>query len=325
MFVDELTIHAKAGNGGNGVERWLREAHRPKGGPAGGNGGRGGDVYVRAVKDLAFLAKYSGEKTFAAQNGEHGKSRSKHGRDGEDLYIDVPAGSRVTNMKTGKTYELLEVGDFAKVLIGGQGGLGNEHFKSSTNRSPIETTKGKKGEVADLLIELSLVVDVGLIGSPNAGKSTLLNELTNARSAVGDYPFTTLEPHLGDCYGYIIADIPGLIAGASKGKGLGHKFLKHITRTKMLLHLVSLEHEDPFKAYETIRDELETFDPTLTQKPEWIVLTKSDVCDTEVSREAAKRFAQLGKTVFVVTAYDDESIKTLQKALLLELKNQRSL
>lgn len=315
MLVDELKIHAKAGDGGNGVERWLRLKHIPKGGPAGGNGGKGGDVYIRAVKDLGLLSKYTGTKAFKAQNGQHGQSRSKHGHDGEDYYIDVPVGSKVTNTKTGREYELLEVGETKKVLLGGQGGLGNEHFKSSTNRSPQQTTPGVRGESGDLYVELSLLVDVGLLGLPNAGKSTLLNELTNAKSQIGSYPFTTLEPHLGECFGLIIADIPGLIEGAADGKGLGHKFLRHITRTKMLLHLVSLEHEDPLAVYHTIRKELEAFDAALAEKDEWIILTKSDMRTKEEVAEVEKAFAAIGKPVFVASALEPDSIKALKDAL----------
>lgn len=315
MFVDELTIHAKAGNGGNGVERWLRLKHIPKGGPAGGNGGRGGDVFIRGVKDLGLLSKYTGTKAFSAQNGQHGQGRSKHGSDGSDLYIDLPVGSKVTQIKTGRVYELLEEGDVQKVLLGGQGGLGNEHFKSSTNRSPQETTKGKKGEEADLFVELSLLVDVGLVGLPNAGKSTLLNSLTNAKSQIGSYPFTTLEPHLGECYGLIIADIPGLIEGASDGKGLGHKFLRHITRTKMLLHLVSLEDPEPLQSYQMIRKELEAFDQKLIEKEEWVVLTKADTVSEGEVQTAVAAFKDLGKPLFVVSALDETSLKTLRNAL----------
>ena len=192
MLVDELTISAKAGNGGDGVVRWRQEKFRPKAGPAGGNGGRGGDVYIRAVRNLNLLAKYTGAKEFNAQHGEAGRSGSQYGKGGEDLYIDVPVGSIVRDIDRERVYELLEDGQVEKILKGGEGGLGNEYFKSSTNRTPLQSTKGKPGEAGRFFIELSLVVDVGLIGLPNAGKSTLLNLLTNARSAIGAYPFTTL-------------------------------------------------------------------------------------------------------------------------------------
>jgi len=309
VFVDELTIYTKAGKGGNGVERWFRTRYKPQGGPAGGNGGKGGDVYVRAVKDLGLLSKYTGEKLFKAEDGVDGQGGSKHGKNGADLYIDVPVGSTVTNLKTGQTYELKEEGEVQKVLRGGAGGYGNEYFKSSTNRTPRETTPGKKGEEADMFIELSLAVDIGLVGLPNAGKSTFLNELTNAKSQIGAYPFTTLEPHLGEAHGYIIADIPGLIEGAASGKGLGHKFLKHIRRTKMLLHLVSLEEEEPLRAYGVVQNELQQFDPALLEKTEWIVLTKSDTRSMHEVENIKKQFTKKGKEVCVISAYDDASIK----------------
>ena len=284
MFVDELEIYAKAGDGGNGVVRWLHAKFIAMGGPAGGNGGRGGDVYVRAIRDLSVLSKYTGAKKFIAENGGAGLSKSMYGKASNDLYIDVPIGSIITDVSRERVYELFEEGVTAKILRGGAGGLGNEHFKSSVNRSPIESTEGKKGEDGIFKVELSLVVDVGLIGLPNAGKSTLLNCFTNASSPVGSYAFTTLEPHLGALYGYILADIPGLIEGAAEGKGLGHKFLRHVTRTKMLLHLVSLEHADPILEYKTIRNELSKFDKSLLEKEEWIIFTKKDHFLVKISR-----------------------------------------
>lgn len=319
MFVDTLTIYAEAGNGGNGVERWLREQHRPLGGPAGGNGGRGGDVYIRAVRNLNQLAKYTGENSFRAGHGEHGHGHSRHGKGGEDLVIDLPIGSRVTLVELGEVYELTEEGQQILILKGGNGGLGNEHFKSSTNRSPIETTPGKPGASATVLIELSLVVDVGIIGLPNAGKSTLINALTNARSRVGDYPFTTLTPHLGDFYGYVLADIPGLIEGASSGKGLGHTFLRHVQKTKMLLHCIALTDADPLASYETVRRELVQFDAQLGERTEWIVLTKSDEVAATVAEETAARFAGKGDRVLVVSSIDEVSVKYLSDALSAHL------
>ena len=324
MFVDELTIEAKAGKGGDGVVRWLRLRAMPMGGPAGGNGGRGGDVLIRAVRDLAVLSKYSGAKTFLAGHGGSGEGSSKFGKNGDDKIIDLPVGSTVTDREHGRTYTLTREGEVIKILKGGTGGLGNETFKSSTNRSPEQSTKGKPGEEGTFFIELSLIVDVGLVGFPNAGKSTLLNAFTNATSAVGAYPFTTTEPHLGDLYGFVIADIPGLIEGASHGKGLGHKFLRHIARTRMILHLVSLEHDDPISAYRTIRNELEAFDPILLEKDEWVVLTKCDLV-TEATKiaEAVEFFEKKGVLVSVISAETGEGVKTLQDALVQKLEVSR--
>ncbi len=316
MFIDEITIFAAAGNGGDGVERWRHEKFVPMAGPAGGNGGRGGDVYIEAVRDVGLLSKYTGNLRFVAQSGEAGQSSSRHGHRGDDLVIKVPVGSTVTDLARGRVYEFFAEGDREKILEGGHGGLGNEHFKSSTNRSPQETTKGRAGESGDFKIELSLVVDVGLIGLPNAGKSSLLNALTNSRSKVGAYPFTTLEPHLGDLYGYLIADIPGLIEGASAGKGLGHTFLKHVTRTKMLLHLVSLEHEDPLKEYYTISNELSSYHESLTEKEEWIIFTKIDLVDKEYITKLKESIDNLHKRVFFISLISGEGLKELQDSLV---------
>lgn len=322
MLVDELHIYAKAGNGGDGVVRWNREKFKPKGGPAGGNGGKGGDVYVRAVRNLNLLAKYTGAKEFKAEHGENGRSSSQYGKGGEDLYIEVPIGSRVTDVARGRVYELTEDGQTEKILKGGEGGLGNEYFKSSTNRAPRQSTDGKRGEDGNFFIELSLVVDVGLVGMPNAGKSTLLNLLTNARSAIGAYPFTTLEPNLGEFYGYVIADIPGLIEGAAEGKGLGHKFLKHITRTKMLLHVVSLDVEDPIFTYYAISKELSKYNSELAEKDEWIILTKKDLVNQDKIDLVLKNLDTNKKRVFVVSENDPESIKKLADALVLHLRGR---
>jgi GTP-binding protein len=320
MFVDELTIYAKAGNGGNGVVRWRQEKFRPQGGPAGGDGGNGADVYVRAVKDLNRLSKYTGNKTFESENGEPGTNQSKAGKNGEDLYIDIPVGSKVTDLKRKRHFELTSVGQVQKILKGGNGGLGNEHFKSSTNRSPEEQTDGVPGEDGEFLIEVALIVDVGFVGYPNAGKSTLLNALTNATSRIGAYPFTTLEPHLGDLYGFILADIPGLIEGASSGKGLGHKFLRHVSRTKMLLHVVSLEDEDPINSYYTIRKELDQYDKTLSEKEEWIILTKNDLVEEGYSEQVKNELAKTQNRVLITDAEEPETYKTLRDALVSHLR-----
>jgi len=324
MFVDEITIYAKAGDGGNGVVRWRQEKFMPMGGPAGGDGGRGGDVYVRGVKDLNRLSKYTGSKNFAAVRGTDGRDRSMHGHDGDDFYIDIPVGSTVTDIARNRVFEVTTAGEEVKILKGGGGGLGNEYFKSSTNQSPEESTDGKPGEDGEFLIEVALMVDVGFVGFPNAGKSTLLNMLTNAKSRIGAYPFTTLEPHLGDLYGYTLADIPGLISGASEGKGLGHKFLRHVARTKMILHLVSLENEDALESYYAIRKELESYQHGLVEKDEWIILTKKDLVLEEDIESRVANLAKTGNRVFVISETDPDSVKTLQDALVAHLREAES-
>jgi len=323
-FVDELKIHMKAGHGGRGIVSWLHEKGKEYGGPAGGDGGNGGDVTVRAVRDIGILAKYRHEKEFRAEAGEAGKSKSMHGRNGLDLEILLPVGSLVTNLSNKKTIELLKEGERVLILKGGRGGYGNEHFKGSKNIRPYEWTPGKPGEEADFFIELRLVVDAGLVGLPNAGKSSLLNELSNANAKVGSYQFTTLEPNLGDFYGYILADIPGLIEGASEGRGLGHKFLRHIERTKILLHCISLENENMLAAYKTIRAELKAHNPALVEKPEAIILTKTDIVS---AADLAKKRKQLSKkcpNIFSVSIVDDDALKKFRKSLAELLKKHSS-
>ena len=321
MFTDELKIKISAGNGGAGVVRWRQEKFKPRGGPAGGNGGNGGSVLVRAVSDNNVLRRYVGVTELKADSGEDGRGLSQHGANAEDLIIEIPTGSIIRDIEREREYVLEEEGQLVKILKGGRGGLGNERFKSSTNRTPLESTEGKKGETGDFFIEVALVVDVGLVGLPNAGKSSLLNALTNATARVGDYPFTTLQPHLGDLYGITIADIPGIIKGAADGKGLGLQFLRHIKRTKMILHVLSLESENIIDDYEQIRTELLSFDTVLKSKEEWIALSKSDTVADEKIKEYREYFSDQGKKVYIISVLDDSSLKSLRDDLVDTIRN----
>jgi len=316
MLIDHVTLTVKAGTGGTGVVRWRREKGIPFGGPAGGDGGKGGDVYFRVVRDIQALSVYKHKKEWEAQVGEAGQKRSMHGSNAEDLYLPVPIGAVIYNREYDKKYECLEEGDFI-VLRGGKGGLGNEQFKSSTNRTPEEFTKGERGEFATFEIELKLIADVGLIGLPNAGKSSLLNALTRAGAKIGDYPFTTLEPNLGAYFGYVLADIPGLIEGASDGKGLGHKFLRHIKRTSTLVHLVSAENENVGETYTVIRNELGKYDEELLSRNEVVVLSKSDmVTDEEVVTKKKELEKATGKEVLILSLFDENKVKAFGDFLI---------
>jgi GTP-binding protein len=319
-FIDEIQFHAKAGNGGDGVVRWLHEKFKEYGGAAGGNGGAGGDVYVRAVRDINMLARHKATKEFKAENGEAGQNRSRQGKAGEDLYINLPIGSIVTNLSTKRVVELLEDNQTSKILHGGHGGLGNEYFKASTNIRPEQSTPGAEGEEADFLVEINLIADAGFIGLPNAGKSSLLNALTNARAKVASYAFTTLDPNLGAIHGYVLADIPGLIEGAAEGKGLGIKFLKHVKRTKILLHAISLENEAIVATYKTVRKELEKFDPEMVNKKEVIILTKTDVTDAKGIAAAKKKLEKYNKDILSVSILDDQAIKKLSEEIIKRLE-----
>lgn len=319
-LIDECTFHAKAGDGGDGVVRWMRAKFKPKMGPGGGNGGRGGSVRVKAVADLLELVRVKRTQKYCAENGDKGGNYEHTGKSGKDVIIHIPVGSVVRREDTGETWELLMEGEECTLLKGGLGGMGNAHFKSSTNVAPKESTDGGIGEEADFFVELRLIADAGLVGLPNAGKSSLLNTLTKSSAKVGAYQFTTLEPNLGALRGFILADIPGLIEGASEGRGLGHKFLKHIARTKMLLHLVSLENDDPLKAYRAVRAELEAYDTALGKKPEIIVLTKTDNVDKKIVTKTMKKFATLGVPVHAITILDDTVIKEFTNALIKTLQ-----
>ncbi len=321
-FVDEITIHATAGHGGSGVVRWLHIKGTEKGGPAGGDGGKGGDIIFEGVRDLAVLSNYRYDKKFRAENGFSGDNNNKHGADGRPIVLQVPVGTIVKDVTRGETIEILAAGDRKVLFKGGPGGFGNDHFKSSTHQNPMEATPGKPGQAGDIHITLKLIADAGLVGFPNAGKSSLLNALTNATSKVGAYPFTTLSPHLGDLYGYLVADIPGLIEGASTGRGLGSKFLRHVERTRFIVHLVSAEQESLEEAYLNIRKELEAFGSGLADKQELVVLSKTDLLTPEQEKTAIETLKKVsGKEVISISILDDESIKRISDRLAILLKD----
>ena len=320
-FVDEIKIKAKSGKGGNGIVSWLRMRNLAKGGPAGGDGGKGGDVYFKAVRNLSKLADYTSNPNFEAEKGGDGRKFSKEGLDGKDFYIEVPVGCQITELSTQNKFSLLEEGESVKVLRGGKGGYGNEHFKSSINTTPTEQTDGKPNESGEFYVELQLLVDLGFVGLPSAGKSSLMNEITKSHAKVGDYPFTTLEPSLGAFFGNILADIPGLIEGAAEGKGLGHKFLRHIKRTRTIAHLVSFEYKDMILEYKKIRQELEKYSPELIEKDEVIVLSKSDLVEQDFAKEMKKKFEQeFQKPVFILSIIDEGQMKQFTTFLSSFLK-----
>ncbi len=321
-LIDEMTIYLQAGKGGDGVVRWRHEKYKEFAGPGGGCGGRGGGVYAKAVRDITRLNRYSRFRQLSAEDGQPGGNNNLTGRNGEDLIVEMPVGTLITNTVTGEEFDLTEEGQTQELLSGGAGGFGNESFKSSRNVSPTQWTAGQPGEGANFKIELRLMADAGLIGLPSAGKSSLLNELTRAQSKVGNYPFTTLEPHLGDLHGLILADIPGLIEGAAEGKGLGHRFLRHIKRTNILLHCLSLEESDKMvENYQQLRQELGEYDKELLNKPEWIILTKTDTVSGDVVAAVQKEMNNYSDTVLAVSVLDDDSLKRLKEQLVNYFNN----
>ena len=335
-FFDEARIEVIAGKGGDGSASFRREKNVPRGGPDGGDGGRGGSVYALADVNLNTLIDYRYTRIFRAKPGESGRGRDQYGKGAEDILLRVPVGTVIRDAETGETLaDLAKDGERALLAKGGKGGIGNLHFKSSTNRAPRQFTRGEQGEKRNLDMELRVLADVGLLGMPNAGKSTLIRAVSSARPKVADYPFTTLHPNLGVVRvdmnrSFVMADIPGLIEGAAEGAGLGHQFLRHLQRTKLLLHLVDMAPFDagidPAAEVKAIAAELKKFDPALAKKPRWLVLNKSDLLDP---REAKRRAGVLVKKLrwtkpwFVVSAIKGEGTRELTYAVMEFLEEDR--
>jgi GTP-binding protein len=313
MLIDEITIRFTAGNGGNGRAAFNKVKRMQ--GPSGGDGGKGGNIYLEGSLDIGALALYSNKKEIKAKDGKNGGASFTDGTRGEDIVLAVPIGTHVVNLDTNYVDEIVTIGQRILVAGGGNGGRGNYKFRSSTNTTPMEWEKGTRGDSAEYRLELSLIADVGLVGLPNAGKSSLLNELTKAKSRVANYPFTTLEPHLGSYYGTIIADIPGIIEGASSGKGLGVKFLKHIERTSTFFHLISAESEDVLRDYQVIRAELKAYNPALLKTQEYVFLTKSDMRTPLEIKAMVKQLKTKKITAIPLSILDSESMKKVQDIL----------
>ncbi len=312
MLIDEVNITLRAGHGGVGkVSFYPKE----KAGPDGGNGGRGGDLYVKATSDITALNQYANKKMIEAENGEMGGSFLKFGKDGKDATYTFPVGSLFTEVNTGEQFELAESDQVLLVCKGGLGGKGNAEFKSSRRTTPKFAQKGLPGEEKHFKVILRLIADFGLIGLPNAGKSSLLNELTAASVKTAAYPFTTLEPNLGVFDGKVIADIPGLIEGAAEGKGLGIKFLKHIEKVNLLIHCIPSESEDVLGDYKTVQGEMKKFNPELLKKKEIILLTKTDLMDKKQVEEKVKKLKTLKKQVLTVSIHDWDSLEKLKSYL----------
>ena len=320
MFIDDVKIKIKAGDGGRGVVAFNRT--KMSLGPTGGNGGNGGNIYLEGVSDISALAQFRYKKELVAKNGENGKSSLNDGETGEDLILKVPIGTVVHNLSTKEDSEIISIGQRLLVAKGGLGGYGNFVFRSSTNTTPRQATDGSEGEERILRLEIKLIADVGFVGLPNVGKSSLLNELTNAQSKVANYPFTTLTPNLGTYYELILADIPGLIEGASGGKGLGIKFLRHIERTKTLFHFISSESTDPVKDYQIIRNELSVYNKKLFEKPEYTFLTKTDLFDKKEITKKVNRLKRINKEIIPISIIDDESIKKVEVILRKVIKEK---
>ena len=320
MLIDDVKIKVKAGNGGKGAVTFSKIKMTL--GPTGGDGGWGGNICFEGVSDLSALNQFRYRKELSAEDGKNGKGRFNDGTDGKDLFLKVPVGTVIHNLSLKQDSEIVSVGQRLLIAEGGKGGRGNFKFRSSINTTPKEFEEGSLGQEYELRLELKMIADVGFVGLPNVGKSSLLNELTKAKSKVANYPFTTLSPNLGVYYGLILADIPGLIEGASSGKGLGVKFLQHIERTRTLFHFISSESQDPLADYKTIRKELEVYNKELLLKPEYVFLAKTDLLPEKDIKKKVALLKKTGKEVLAISIIDEKSLK-LVEALLREIIKQK--
>ena len=320
MLIDDVKIKVSAGAGGKGAVAF--NTNLKSLGPTGTSGGRGGSVVALGISDIGALRQFRFKKEFGAENGGEGRGQFRDGKNGADLALNLPVGTVIHNLTTGNEIEIKNIGERVVLAEGGIGGRGNFHFRSSKNTSPKQSQGGRPGETFELRLELKLIADIGLVGLPNAGKSSILNRITNARSKVANYPFTTLEPNLGAYYELILADIPGLIEGSSNGRGLGIKFLRHIERTRILFHFISAESPDLFRDYKTIRNELGAHEKPLLKKPERLFLTKSDLTTPAELKEKLSALKKIDPRAFPLSIHDRESIKKLEK-LLNEIKSKK--
>ncbi len=320
-FLDQAKVYIRSGNGGQGCVSFRREKYIAFGGPDGGSGGRGGDVWVEAVDGLNTLIDYRYRQHFKARPGGHGMGRDRSGARGEDVILKVPAGTQVFE-EDGKTLlaDLTELGDRVRLATGGNGGFGNAHFKSSTNQAPRHANPGQPGEEKWIILRLKLIADIGLVGLPNAGKSTFLSRVSAAKPKIADYPFTTLHPNLGVVRHrdreFVLADIPGLIEGAHEGAGVGDRFLGHVERCRFLLHLVDAAGEEPLQAYRTVRGELAAYGHGLAEKPELVVLSRADAAGEGLSQVADDLAALAGAAPFIVSAVTGRGMDVLLDACL---------
>ena len=324
MLIDDVKIRVTAGAGGKGAVAFNKNLMSL--GPVGGSGGKGGSVYVEGISDLGSLNKFRSKKEFKTENGQDGRPQFCDGEDANDLVLTIPVGTVIHNLETGKNIEITKIGQQVVIASGGAGGKGNFHFRSSTNTTPKEFECGEPGESLEIRFELKLIADAGFVGLPNVGKSSLLNELTNAKSKVENYPFTTLEPNLGAYYDLILADLPGLIEGASVGKGLGIKFLRHIERIKILFHFVAADSADPVLDYKTVRNELGAHNKLLLEKPEYVFLSKKDAVSEAAADDTSEKLKKLNKNITQISIFDWDSIELVRKILndlILEKTEQK--